>query len=292
MEESKGIGLVMEGGAMRGLFTVGILDVFMEHDIVLDGAMGVSAGAAFGCNYKSHQAGRVLRYNRAYSKDPRYCSVRSLIRTGDMFGAQFCYHEIPDKLDIMDMKTYNESKMEFWVVCTDVITGKPVYHRCDCLESNELEWMRASASMPLASRVVEVDGYHLLDGGISDSIPLKHMEELGYDKNVVILTQPLEYVKGENKMLPLIRLSLHKYPNFVETAKHRHEVYNAQVQFVKEEEQKGNAFVFRPDEKLPVGHVEHDPEKLQVIYDIGRRTALARLDELKEYLTSCKAKRE
>lgn len=137
-------GLVMEGGAMRGLFTAGIIDVLMEENIILDGAMGVSDGAAFGCNYKSNQIGRVLRYNKKYSKDPRYCSVRSLIKTGDMFGADFCYHELPDTLDVMDKETYNQSPMEFYVVCTDVETGKPVYHRCDRLDAKELDWMRAS----------------------------------------------------------------------------------------------------------------------------------------------------
>lgn len=144
-------GLVLEGGAMRGLFTAGVTDVFMENGIAFDGAVGVSAGAAFGCNYKSYQPGRAIRYNTRFCRDKRYCSIRSLITTGDMFGADFCYHEIPEKLDVFDFDTYENSAMEFYVVCTDVETGKPVYHRCDTMNSRELEWLRASASMPMAA---------------------------------------------------------------------------------------------------------------------------------------------
>lgn len=155
-------GLVMEGGAMRGLFTAGVIDVLMENAITFDGAVGVSAGAAFGCNYKSNQPRRVIRYNTRFCHDKRFCSVSSLVKTGDMFGADFCYHEIPNKLDIFDYKTFNESPMEFYVVCTDVTTGKPVYRRCRVADDNELEWIRASASMPLASRIVEIGGMKLL----------------------------------------------------------------------------------------------------------------------------------
>ena len=145
-------GLVLEGGAMRGIFTAGVCDVLMENGIDFDGCIGVSAGACFGCNFKSKQIGRAIRYNTRYCKDWRYCSVRSLIKTGDMFGAEFCYHTIPEKLDKFDAETFNNSNMEFYVVCTDVYTGKPVYHLCGEVDDKLYEWFRASASMPFVSK--------------------------------------------------------------------------------------------------------------------------------------------
>ena len=174
---------------MRGLFTAGITDAMMAHGITFDGIIGVSAGAAFGCNIKSKQPGRALRYNLAYSRDPRYCSVRSLLTTGNLYG-DFCYHELPERLDLFDNAAFAASPIAFYVVCTDVDSGNAVYHRLDRADYNDLEWIRASSSMPLVSRIVEVDGYRMLDGGIADSIPLRQFQEFGYEKNIVILTQP------------------------------------------------------------------------------------------------------
>ena len=277
-------GLIMEGGAMRGLFTAGVIDVMMENGIEFDGAVGVSAGAAFGCNYKSRQIGRVLRYNLAYCKDPRYCSFRSLIKTGDLFGAEFCYHELPDKLDVFDYETFNNDPMEFHMVCTDVETGRPVYHKVDKADYECLEWMRASASMPLASRIVEIGGYRLLDGGISDSIPLKYFEGLGYDRNIVILTQPLDYVKGPNKLMPLLKRALKKYPKLLETMANRHNEYNETTAYVREREEAGEILVIRPESALEIGRIEHDPAKLTATYELGRQTAEKRLHEIERFL--------
>ncbi len=279
-------GLVLEGGAMRALFSVGVMDVMMEQHVEFDGAIGVSAGAAFGCNYKSHQPERALRYNLKYCRDPRYCSFRSLIQTGDLFGADFCYHEIPEKLDPFDEETFNQSPMEFHLVCTDLKTGRAVYHPCDEISPQTLEWMRASASMPLASRIVEIDGYKLLDGGIADSIPLRYFEQLGYTRNVVVLTQPPDYVKQKNKALPLIRFAYRKYPKFIEAAARRHLLYNAATQYVREKARQGEVFVIQPEKALPIGHVEHHPEKLQTIYQIGRQTTLKNLEALKQFLNA------
>lgn len=277
-------GLIMEGGAMRGLFTAGVIDVMMENGIEFDGAVGVSAGAAFGCNYKSRQIGRVLRYNLAYCKDPRYCSFRSLIKTGDLFGAEFCYHELPDKLDVFDYETFNNDPMEFHMVCTDVETGRPVYHKADKADYECLEWMRASASMPLASRIVEIGGYKLLDGGISDSIPLKYFEGLGYDRNIVILTQPLDYIKGPNKLMPLLKRALKKYPKLLETMANRHNEYNETTAYVREREEAGEILVIRPESALEIGRIEHDPAKLTATYELGRQTAEKRLHEVERFL--------
>ena len=277
-------GLVMEGGAMRGLFTAGVIDVLMENGIEFDGAVGVSAGACFGCNYKSKQPGRVIRYNEKYCNDKRYCSLENLIKTGDMYGVDFCYRQIPYELDIFDYKTFSENPMEFYVVATDVETGKAVYHKCTTGKDEDLAWFHASASMPLAAKVVETEGKKLLDGGIADSVPLEFFEKQGYERNVVVLTQPKGFVKSKNKLLFLIRLVLGKYPKFVETAKNRHDVYNAQTAYVLKAQNEGRAFVICPPEKLPVGRTEKDPEKLRNVYNIGRNTAEMQLDDLKKFL--------
>jgi len=269
---------------MRGLFTAGVIDVMMENDIEYDGAIGVSAGAAFGCNYKSRQIGRVIRYNIDNCRNPEYCSFRSLIKTGDMFGAEYCYHKLPEELDLFDYETYEKNPMEFYIVCTDVETGKPVYYKSDKADRECLEWMRASASMPLASRIVEVGGYKLLDGGISDSIPIKYFESIGYNRNVVILTQPEDYVKGRNKLIPLMKTVLRKYPNVVDTIARRHEIYNETTEYIKKKEREGDILVIRPDEALPIKRVEHDADKMRNVYGLGRVVAMRRLEEIKEFL--------
>jgi len=277
-------GLVLEGGAMRGLFTAGIIDVLMEEGIEFDGVIGVSAGACFGCNYKSGQIGRTIRYNLKYCKDPRMAGIRSLLFTGDIYGAEFCYRDIPKKLDVFDTEAFIASPMEFHVVATDLNTGKPVYHKCVDGGDNDLDWIRASASMPLVSRIVEADGMLLLDGGISDSIPLKYYQSIGYEKNLVILTRPQNYVKGPNKLMPLMNLRLRRFPNFLKTMANRHNDYNEAIRYIRKEEQKGTTFVLCPDEELPISRVEHDPERIQNVYNIGREVAYRNLEKIKDFL--------
>lgn len=277
-------GLVLEGGAMRGMFTAGVSDVLMEKGFKFDGLIGVSAGAVFGCNIKSGQPGRAIRYNMAYSRDPRYCSFHSLRKTGDLFGVDFCYHEIPEKLDIFDESAYKENPLPFYVVCTDVETGKAVYHLCENEIQKDIQWMQASASMPLAARIVEIDGGKYLDGGVADSIPLRYFQSIGYEKNLVILTQPKGYVKTKNKALPLMKRIYKSYPNFLSTVAHRHEVYNDALAYIEEQEKTGNTLVIRPAAPLPVGRVEHDPEKLRKTYDLGRQSAEDFMTTIKSFL--------
>jgi predicted patatin/cPLA2 family phospholipase len=277
-------GLVLAGGAMRGIFTAGVIDVLMENGISFDGAAGVSAGAAFGCNIKSGQNGRAIRYNLRFAEDKRFCSVKSLLTTGDMFGAEFCYHTIPDELDIFDSAAFEASPMDFWVVCTDILTGKAVYHRMNKVSYSELEWIRASASMPMFARIVEVDGRKLLDGGIADSLPLRFMEKQGYEKNVVILTQPRDYVKPKNKAMPLLKLVYRKYPNLIKACADRHIMYNKELKYIRKAESEGRALVIAPPEKLPVGHIEHDSNILQEVYRIGRMTGMENLDSIRNFI--------
>ena len=222
--------LIMEGGAMRGMFTCGVTDVFLEEGIPFDAAAGISAGACLGCNFKSRQAGRAIRYNKRYSRDPRFCSFKSLVKTGDLYGADFCYRELPEVLDPFDNKAFEENPMAFYIGAADVDTGEIRYHKCKDGGEKDLLWMRASASMPLVSRIVEADGYRMLDGGIVDPVPYRYMENLGYDRNVYILTQPKGFRKEKSSALPLIRIALRKTPKIVRdppAGEPRHQPYGA-----------------------------------------------------------------
>ena len=277
-------GLILEGGAMRGLFTAGVIDVLMEEKILFDAIIGVSAGAAFGCNYKSGQIGRARRYNIMYCRDKRYCSLHSLITTGDLYGADFCYRELPEELDIFDNEAFEKNPMEFYVVCTDVKTGKAVYKKIE--EAKEsLQWFRASASMPLVSRVVEIDGEKYLDGGISDSIPVKFFEKEGFSKNVVVLTRPKGYIKKKSSFMPLIRYAMRKIPKMAEAIENRHKIYNETTAYIEEIEKKGELLVIRPPEPLPVKRTEKNPENLEKAYQAGREEAKKRIEEIKEFLS-------
>ena len=276
--------LIMEGGAMRGMFTCGVTDVFLEEGITFDAAAGISAGACLGCNFKSRQAGRAIRYNKRYSRDPRFCSFKSLVKTGDLYGADFCYRELPEVLDPFDNKTFEENPMTFYIGATDVDTGEIRYHKCTDGGQKDLLWMRASASMPLVSRIVEADGYRMLDGGIVDPVPYRYMEELGYDRNVYILTQPKGFRKEKSSALPLIRTALRKTPKIVEAMEHRHEVYNRQMAEIDEKEARGEILVIRPPESLGISRTEHDPNELERVYQTGRREACRMLPEIRSFL--------
>ncbi len=277
-------GLVMEGGAMRGMFTAGVTDVLMENNIEFDGAVGTSAGAAFGCNYKSRQIGRTIRYNKKYCRDKRFVSFRSLITTGDLYGRDFSYRELPDILDPFDYDAFEKNPMEFYTVSTNIENGKAEYHRCTDGRYDDLEWIRASASMPLMANIVEIDGKKMLDGGIADSVALRFMESMGYEKNLVILTQPEGYVKKPNKFLPIIKIKYRKYPEFIEAVKMRHNIYNENIKCIEERAKEGKVFIIRPDSDLNIGAAEKNPDELERVYRLGRKIAEENLDKLKTWL--------
>lgn len=279
-------GLVLEGGAMRGMFTSGVLDVFMENGIDFDGAIGVSAGATFGCNYKSRQPGRAIRYNKRFSHDWRYCSFRSLFLTGDMYGADFCYNQIPNRLDIYDVETYRKNPMQFYIVASDAVSGKSVYKKLETCDAHDLTWMRASASMPLVSKPVKIDGYTLLDGGMTDSVPLRFMESIGYDRNVVILTQPRDFVKKPADAMPLIKIMLKKYPHLVEAMANRHEVYNEETKYCFDKADRGEVLVICPEESLGISRIEKNPAELERVYQEGRKTGTKMIKKVREFLGS------
>lgn len=269
---------------MRGMFTAGVNDILMENGIEFDGVVGVSAGAAFGCNYKSRQIGRVMRYVPKYCNDWRFCSWRSWWKTGDIYGADFSYRQIPNELCPFDRKTFAANPLKFYVVATDVNSGQAVYKRLDTACDEDIHWMLASASMPLVSNIQKIEGHELLDGGMSDSIPVKFFEELGYDRNVVVLTQPLGFVKKKNPLLWLMKIVLRKYPKLLETMATRQDVYNATTKYIREQELQGKLFVIRPPEALKIDPLEHNPEEIWRVYKIGRATMEARIEELQQYL--------
>ena len=282
-------GLIMEGGAMRGMFTAGVLDVLRENGLVTDGAIGVSAGAVFGCNYKSHQIGRVIRYNTEYCNDKRYASFKNLVKTGNLYSEQFCYHEVPEKLDPFNEAAFAASPMDFFVVCTDVKTGEPIYHKCRKGDAEDVRWMEASASMPLAAKIVKIGHYGLLDGGVADSIPVRFFESIGYKRNLIILTQPKGYTKKKNKLLPAIRARYFRYPAFVEAVADRHERYNETLSYISMLEQAGKDYVIRPPIPLEIGAMERDPAQLRRVYETGRAVAQIQVEKIRDFLNAVKA---
>jgi predicted patatin/cPLA2 family phospholipase len=276
-------GLVLEGGAMRGLFTAGICDVMMEHNVWPDGLIGVSAGAAFGCNYKSRQPGRAIRYNMRFARDSRYSGTKSLLSTGNYFNADFAYHIVPQTYDKFDDEAFQNNPMEFYVVCTDVSNGKAVYKKLENADADSYDWIRASASMPLVSRCVELEGYKLLDGGVTDSIPLERFEQLGYQRNVVILTQPDGYLKQRSHLMPFIKIALRKHPAMIKAMAKRPEIYNAELEYVRNAEREGRCLVIRPEKKIPIGHVSHNPDQMKLVYDMGRKAGEDRIAAIKDF---------
>lgn len=281
---SRATGLVLEGGGMRGLFSAGVMDVMMENGIEFDGIVGVSAGATFGCNYKSRQPGRVLRYNLRFRNDPKYMGWRSLLRTGDIVGGSFAYHYMPMKLDIFDIETYEKNPTEFHVVCTDADTGESVYKRIDHIDYDALEWLRASASLPILSRPVNIGGRRLLDGGIADSIPLRYFESLGFKHNIVILTQPKGYTKKRTKLMPVFHATMRKYPAIIEYMNRRHLMYNRELEYITEQQKAGNCLVICPDDTLPISRTSKDADKMQYVYNLGRKAGEQNLEAIKAFL--------
>ena len=276
------IGLVLEGGAMRGMFTAGVLDVLLDEQIAVDGAVTVSAGALFGINYPAKQRGRVLRYNLKYLHDKRYMGWHSLFTTGNVVNKAFAFYKLPFTLDPFDQATFAASQIDFWVTLTNIETGEPEYVKITDAFA-QMEALRATSAMPMVSRVVEIEGKKYLDGGISDSIPLDKAITLGYDKIIVILTRPLDYRKKPSNNW-LFKLFYHNYPKLIERWANRYAEYNQAVEKVIEMEKAGKIFVIRPSESLDISRLEKDLAKVQAMYDLGVKDGQAALSELKDYL--------
>ena len=283
MNENK-IGLVLEGGGHRGIYTAGILDVFAQNNISFDGIMGVSAGCIHGVSFLSGQIGRSVRYTTKFCNNPSYMSFKSLIKTGDFFNVDFCYYKLPETLDPFDNDAFDKNPTPFYAVCSDVKTGKAVYHKCDSVRGEKIKWIQASASMPLAAKIVKIDEGEFLDGGITDSIPIKKMQELGYSKNIVILTQEAGYRKKANSLLPLIKRVYKKYPELINAIQNRHIIYNQQLDYLEEQEKLGNVIIIRPSQKPQAGRIEKDKEKILSTYNLGRNDAEKLLETVKNFI--------
>jgi predicted patatin/cPLA2 family phospholipase len=276
------VGLVLEGGAMRGLYTAGVLDVFMDNNINIDGIVGVSAGVLFGVNYLSKQRGRVLRYNKDYIKDKRYMSFHSLVTTGNFVNKDFSFYELPFKLDIFDEKAFEESGIDFYATVTNVETGKAEYIKVNNV-LEQMEVLRATSALPYMSKMIELENGKYLDGGLSDSIPVEKCKELGYDKIIVILTRPIDYRKKKTNGL-LAKLVYRKYPNLVKAINNRYKNYNECVEKIMDMENKKEIFVIRPSRTVKIKRMEKDINKLQEMYDLGIEDGKNVIEDLKEYL--------
>ncbi|MDO4942219.1 MAG: patatin family protein [Lachnospiraceae bacterium] len=275
-------GLVLEGGAMRGIYTAGVLDVFMEEDIHFDGVIGVSAGAVHGASYVAEQKGRNIRYYKKYCTDKRFMSFYNLLKTGDLVSEEFCYHELPETLDPFDYDVLDRSDIEFYVTCTNLETGKAEYLRMKD-SRKEIDLLRASASMPYVTKIINYEGKKLLDGGCADSIPVKAFAKMGFNRPVVVLTRDKDYIKKAQN-IHLAKIFYRKYPKFVKELQHRHIKYNQTRELIERWEKEGKVFVIRPSRKLDIGRMEKNPDELQRIYDIGVQDAKNYMDELKKFL--------
>lgn len=280
------IGLVLEGGAMRGMYTAGVLDTFLDNDIKVDSVVGVSAGALFGVNYLSGQKGRVIRYNKRFNGDKNYMGLIPLLREGNIVSTKYAYEEVPKVLDPFDDEAYKKSAVPFYAVVTDVDTGNPEYIQINSV-FEQMDTLRASGSMPFVSKPVIINGKKYLDGGITDSIPFEWLAGQGCDKLLVILTRDMEYRK---KSMPTVLVKLYgrKYPIIAEKLLERHALYNRSVQLLKQWEDEGRAFVIRPSQPIEIGRIEKNPDKLQAVYDLGIKDGKETIKKLNEYLSKTK----
>ena len=276
------IGLVLEGGAMRGMYTAGVLDTFLENNIEVNGIIGVSAGVLFGVNYLSKQKGRVIRYNKRFINDKRYMGFWSLLTTGNIINKEFSFYEVPKKLDVFDNDTFMKSKIDFWATVTNIETGKPEYIKLKDLFA-QMEVLRATSAMPYVSKIVELEKGKYLDGGVSDSIPVEKCKKLGYDKIIVVLTRPFDYRKKKPKEF-MAKSYYRKYPNFAKTLNNRYKMYNETVENIIDLENKKEIFVIRPSRLVKVKRIEKNPEKLQEMYDLGIEDCKQCLDNLRKYI--------
>ena len=277
------VGLVLEGGGMRALFTAGVLDTLLDvKELDVDGIVGVSAGALFGANYVSGQKERAIRYNKKYARDKRYMGFHSWITTGNAVNKEFAFYELPFKLDVFDQEKFKESKIDFYVVMTNVENGKSEYVLIkDIFE--QMEYLRATSALPFASKIIEINGKKYLDGGISDSIPIDYCESLGYDKIILVLTRPENSYK-EDKLNFLYKLVYRKYPKLVERLINMGKDYEVVLKKIKKLENENKIFVIRPPKVLKIGRLEKDENKIQEVYDIGLNTGKIEINNLLNYL--------
>ena len=280
------VGLVLEGGALRGIYTAGVLDVLLKNNVKVDKIIGVSAGALFGVNYKSNQAGRALRYNKKYCNNKNYMSYYSFFTTGNIVNREFCFDKLVNELDPFDYETYSNNNIDFYATVTNLETGNAEYHLIKNLRNEkDSEYLRASGSMPFVSRIVEIDGKKYLDGAIADSIPVDKMLTMDVDKIIVVPTRPIDF-RRRKKTAIFNKLKYKKYPKFVDKLSNRYKMYNKEVERIIDLENQGKVFVIRPSRFVNIKRLEKNPEIIQEMYDLGVSDTKSKLKELKKYLES------
>lgn len=283
MSDNNRLGLVLEGGGMRGVYTAGVLDFFLEENFFVDGVIGVSAGAVQAVNFVSRQEKRGFRVIATYVNDKRYMSFRSLLLTGDLFNRKFCYERIPNELDPFDYETFRNSSTRCYATATNVLTGEASHLELKDLH-DDMDKLRASGSLPLVSNLVNIDGIPHLDGGIADSIPFDAFRRMGYGKSIVVLTRAKGYRKSPNRLMPIIRFKYRKYPRFIAACENRFRVYNETLDALEAAEARGDVFVIRPQKTVEVARLERNASKLEALYREGFAEAKERFDDLKRFI--------
>ena len=283
VDKKEKTGLVLEGGGLRGIFTAGVLDFFLEKNIEFDGCIGVSAGSCHACSYLSKQYKRAFNVSVDYLDDKRYCSMHSLITTGDLFGVDFVYGEIPNKLNPIDNEAFMKSRTRFQAVITNCRTGEAEYPDVKDFRTDTV-YIRASSSLPFLSKMVKINGELYLDGGVSDSIPIKKSIENGNTKNIIIMTRDKKYRKKQSKLGKISAIRYKKYPKFVELMNTRFSRYNEILEYIYELERQGKVFIIQPETSLNLGRIEKNREKLTNVYNIGYKEAEKRYSAMMEYL--------
>ena len=276
-------GLILEGGGMRGMYTVGVLDYFMKKDIYFKDCFGVSAGANHGCSYCSKQKGRALKIAMRYLEKKQYASVTAMLLTGNFFDKNFHLETVPKQLVPFDYDAADKNPMNFYAVVTEMETGRPMYKRIDNMRE-DMDWIWASGCLPLFARMVEINGRHYMDGGISDSIPVKESVRRGNAKNVLVLTRDKEYHKTQEKTMPIVKMVYHKYPQFINTMEQRPELYNETLEYILREEEAGRLFVIRPKEPVTVGRLEKNRDALKKLCKQGYDDAKEAYEALLQYM--------
>ncbi|PEY38402.1 patatin family protein [Bacillus cereus] len=280
----KNIGLVLEGGGMKGLYTAGVLEYFMEKELFFPYVVGVSAGACMGATYLSRQKGRNKKVNTELVSDHRYISYRNFIRKRELFGMDFLFDEVPNKIVPFDFQTFLHTNEQFVIGTTDCETGQAVYYSKQERGNDILKIIRASSSVPFIAPAVDYDGKKLLDGGIIDPIPVRKAQKDGYKKNVVIMTKPEGYVKKRNRFSPMAKYLYRRYPKVSKLLVEHYRFYNESILYMSLDEQKENFFVIQPSMQLPVSGIERNKDKLVDLYNLGYQDAKNQYEQLLEWI--------
>lgn len=286
MEKKEKIGLVVEGGGMKCAYNAGILDVFLDHQITFDYCIGVSGGAGNVASFVAGQRGRNIRFFTEHIHSPQYFGVKSLLKTGNLFGLQYIYGDLTNSTgkDPLDFPAIMKNPAEYEVVATNAVTGEAEYFGKEDMKQDDYRPIMASSAIPAACRPVEINGVPYYDGGISDAIPVRRALEKGCDCIVVILSKQRDYVRKPQGMRFLYSTLCRKYPKIIEDIDRRHITYRENLQEVFDLEKEGKAFVFAPSEHVKVGTYSMDEKTERILYDLGVKDFSDQEEALKRFI--------